>query len=587
MLVPGPANSPDRHCARHSPPTWNSATKDCGLKLNLTAGSPKGLPNFFAGAQLQLLIIVYRLSGVHATSVSTSRKGSFPLKLLKSKWLILLLAVVAVSVFAAFKLTQKDKVELFTAKVERGDIRSVVEATGEINAVTSVQVGSQISGRIYRLYADFNSQVKKGQLLAEIDPALFQGAVLQSQADLENARASLAAAKANLLKEQANAQQTRADFARTEELTKQGVMSQQQLDVSKANSESSDAGVKAAQAQVNQSAAQVKQREAALTVAETNLRYTHIYAPIDGVVVSRAVDVGQTVAASMTAPTLFTIAQDLSQMQVYTKTDESDVGQIHPGQRVTFTVDAFPGQRFRGQVSQVRMNPTVVQNVVTYDTIINFQNPDMKLFPGMTAYVSIPVQAVQNVLMVPNGALRYTPDLPPEQLQAVLQQYGIQTGARRQQGADMASAEGSNSSDGPMARRAAQNAGAQPGASPEAPGAENAGNGRGRMAQAGGGAEASDIPGGGVRQRRGGRSTDVSVASSLGLVWKQGPDNTFIPVQIRKGLTDHTVTQVSEVTKGQLQEGDALIIGSRGMVNTTTAAPGMGGGRTGFRRGGG
>jgi HlyD family secretion protein len=562
---------------------------DSGLNLALTAGLPEKSSKLFSWARnSNSLLSFIDLAGVHASSVCTSRKGSLPLKLLKSKWLILVLAVVAVAVFAAFKLRQKDKIELFTAKVERGDIRSVVEATGEINAVTSVQVGSQISGRIARLHADFNSQVKKGQLLAEIDPALFQGAVQQAQADLENARANLAAAKANLLKAQASAQQTRADFARTQELTTQGVMSQQQLDLSKANSESGDASVTAAAAQVTQAAAQVKQREAALAVAQTNLRYTHIYAPIDGIVVSRDVDVGQTVAASMQAPTLFTIAQDLSQMQVYTKTDESDVGQIRAGQRVTFTVDAFPGERFRGMVSQVRMNPTVVQNVVTYDTIINFQNQDMKLFPGMTAYVSIPVQSVQNVLMVPNGALRYTPDLPPEELQAVLQRYGIQTGGRRQQ-ADTSSAGGSN---GAMARQSNQNAGQNGGAPaearPTAAGGENAGagqnagNGRARTAQAGGTPEGSDIPGGGARPRRGGR-TGGDVTANLGLVWKQGPDNTFIPIQLRKGLTDHTVTQVAEVVKGQLQEGDALIIGSRAMATSGTAAPGMGGGRSGFR----
>jgi HlyD family secretion protein len=523
------------------------------------------------------------------------------LKLLKSKWLILAIAVTAVVVFAAFRLSRKEKVELFTAKVERGDIRSVVEATGEIKAVTSVQVGSQISGRIYRLHADFNSRVKKGQLLAEIDPALFEGAVQQSRADLENARANLAAAKANLLKAQATAQQMRADYARTEGLTKQGIMSPQQLDLAKANAESAEASVTAAQAQVTQAAAQVKQREAALTVAETNLRYTRIYAPIDGIVVSRDVELGQTVAASLQAPTLFTIAQDLSQMQVYAKTDESDVGQIRPGQRVTFTVDAFPGERFRGVVSQVRMNPTVVQNVVTYDTVIDFRNPEMKLFPGMTAYVSIPVQSVEDVLMVPNGALRYTPDLPPEQLRAVLEQHGIQTGGRRQQTTEVASA---GASGGAMGRAGNSGAGGEDNGSSSAAGGEAGANRRSRMmaqgaAAAGEGGEngrqwsgrpgpmtrggpSGDIPGGGVRPMRGGRGRDVS--TDLGLVWKQGPDNTYIPVQIRKGLTDHTMTQVVEVVKGELKEGDALIIGSRTVAPTTgTAAPGMGGARGGFR----
>jgi HlyD family secretion protein len=496
-------------------------------------------------------------------------------------------AVVAVAVFAAFKLTQKDKIQLFTAKVERGDIRDVVQATGEINAVTSVQVGSQVSGRIYRLHADFNSQVKKGQLLAEIDPALFEGAVQQAQADLANARANLAASKANLLKEQAAQQQTRTDYARTQELTKEGVMSPQQLDISKANAEASDASVTAAQAAINQATAQVQQKQAALNVADTNLHYTHIYAPIDGIVVSRSIDVGQTVAASLQAPTLFTIAQDLRKMQVYASTDEGDVGQIRPGQQVTFTVDAFPGQRFRGVVSQVRMNATVVQNVVTYNTIIDFQNPEMKLFPGMTAYVSIPVQAVHNVIMVPNGALRYTPDLPAEELQALLEQYGIQTGARRQSADDGGAANGANT------RAAGPNASGAPAAGGAATPEAIAGNSRSSRVQsgepgqrpmmAGGAAEGGDIPGGGVRHRssQGNQTRDPS--ASLAVVWKQGPNNTFVPVQIRKGLTDHTVTQVVEVLKGDLKEGDPLIIGSRAVQTAATAAPGMGGGRGGFR----
>ncbi|MGE0406810.1 MAG: efflux RND transporter periplasmic adaptor subunit [Candidatus Korobacteraceae bacterium] len=552
------------------------------------------------------------------------------MKLLKSKWLILTVAVLAIAAFAGYRLTRKSKIELFTAKVERGDIRSLVEATGTINAVTSVQVGSQVSGRIYRLHADFNSRVTQGQLLAEIDPALFEGNVQQSRADLENARANLAAAKANLLRAQATAQQSRADFRRTEELARQGVMSAQQLDVSKANAESADASVTASDAQVTQAAAQVRQREATLKVAETNLRYTRIYAPINGIVVNRAVDVGQTVAASMQAPTLFTIAQDLSQMQVYAKTDEGDVGQIRPGQRVSFTVDAFPGERFAGRVSQVRMNPTVVQNVVTYDTIVDFHNEDMKLFPGMTAYITIPVQTVRNVLSVPNGALRYTPDLQPTELRALLDQHGIQTGARR------APAETSEAQPGaPAPRPISQTSGTDSGAASDAADVENAGNRRarlvlvqaeggepagrrggrfgrqrmgnqeaeaqgdgaqpngfqGRMQRGGNGAEAdADAPAGGMRGMRGrggrggGGMRDPN--ADLAIVWKQGPEQTFVPIQIRKGLTDHTVTEVVQVLKGDLKEGDELIIGSRSVGGSAaTAAPGMGGARGGRGRG--
>ena len=353
------------------------------------------------------------------------------MNILKSKWTIVSVILVAVVLFAAFGLNRKDKTQYFTARVERGDLRAVVEATGTINAVTSVQVGSQVSGNIYKLHADFNSKVKRGQLIGEIEPSLFQGALLQAKADYENAKANVAAAKANLEKAKASRDQTKADYERTVGLTKAAVMSQQQLDLAKANYDSAVAGVSAADAQVTQAVAQVEQRKAAVSVAQTNLDHTYIYAPIDGTVVNRAIDVGQTVAASLQAPTLFTIAQDLTKMQVYTATDESDVGQIRVGQKVSFKVDAFPRETFRGVVSQIRMNPTTVQNVVTYNTIIDFENPELKLFPGMTAYVTIPVANAHDVLKVPNGALRYSPDLKPDELRAVLKQNGIEPGGGR------------------------------------------------------------------------------------------------------------------------------------------------------------
>src|SRR2546422_458418 len=338
------------------------------------------------------------------------------------------LVVVAIAVFAAFQFKGSDKPQYFTAKADRGDIREVVEATGTINAVTTVQVGSQVSGTIAHLYADFNSRVKKGQVIAQIDPSLFQGTLLQAKADLANARANLIAAQANLEKAKATAVQTRADYVRTASLTKEGVMSQQQLDLARANAETADAAVSAAQAQVTQAAAQVQQKEAAVTVAQTNLDYTTIHAPIDGTVIARNVDVGQTVAASLLAPTLFTIALDLTKMQVYASTDESDVGMIRTGQVVSFKVDAYPKDTFSGRVSQVRMNATTVQNVVTYNTVIDFDNPDLRLFPGMTAYITIPVANAKNVLRVPNGALRYKPDMKAEEIRALYQKYGLTSG---------------------------------------------------------------------------------------------------------------------------------------------------------------
>src|SRR5205085_11818569 len=204
-----------------------------------------------------------------------------------------------------------------------------------------------------------------------------------------------------------------------------GGLSQQQLDLAKATSDTNGAAVSAAQAQVTQAAAQAQQKDAAVKIAQTNLNYTTIHAPIDGTVIARNVDVGQTVAASLQAPTLFTIAQDLTKMQVYASTDESDVGMISTGQVVSFKVDAYPKDTFTGKVSQVRMNATTVQNVVTYNTVIDFDNPELKLFPGMTAYISIPVANAQDVMRVPNGALRYKPDMKAEDIRALYQKYGL------------------------------------------------------------------------------------------------------------------------------------------------------------------
>jgi HlyD family secretion protein len=418
----------------------------------------------------------------------------------------------------------------------------VVEATGTINAVTTVQVGSQVSGTISHLYADFNSRVKKGQVVAQIDPSIFQGTVLQAKADLANAKANQVASQANLEKAQATALQTRADYERTAGLAKEGVMSQQQLDLAKANADTADAAVAAAKAAITQAVAQVQQKQAAVTVAQTNLDYTTIHAPIDGTVIARSVDVGQTVAASLQAPTLFTIAQDLTKMQVYASTDESDVGMIHTGQVVTFKVDAFPKDTFSGTVSQVRLNATTVQNVVTYNTIIDFDNPGMKLFPGMTAYITIPVADAQKVLRVPNGALRYKPDMPADQMRALYKKYGLISG---QQGGTPAAGNQGSGNTGAQGRQQGSAEGTQ-----------------------GGGAGT----GGGQRTQR----ADVSV------VWKLRADKTLEPVRIRTGITDHTVTEVAQVLNGQLNEGEELVTGGiTPSSGSATRAPGLAGGPRG------
>jgi HlyD family secretion protein len=347
------------------------------------------------------------------------------MKFLKNKWTIIGVLLAAMGMLTAFSYESKKTPQYFTEKVQKGDIQNVVQATGTINAVTTVQVGSQVSGTIQTLSADFNSHVKKNQVIAQIDPSLFKGAMLQAEANLANAQANLVAAKANLAKAQAAANQSKLDYDRSVALANAGVIPAQQLDAAKATWQSNDAAVGAARAAVTQANAQVQQNSAAVTVAKANLDYTTIKSPIDGTVIARSVDVGQTVAASLQAPTLFTIAQDLTKMQVYVSTDESDVGSIQTGQEAKFSVDAFPKNTFKGKVSAVRLNATTVQNVVTYTTIVDFDNPDMKLFPGMTAYVTVPVATATDVVKVPNGALRFTPDLTADQISALYQKTGI------------------------------------------------------------------------------------------------------------------------------------------------------------------
>jgi HlyD family secretion protein len=308
--------------------------------------------------------------------------------------------------------------QYLTASVEQGDIQDVVEETGTVNAVRTVQVGAQVSGTIARLYVDFNSRVHRGDLIASIDPALFQGA-------LDQAVASLHSTQAQLEKDQANLVDARLNYQRDSTLASQNAIAAMTVDNAKSLYDQ-------ARAQIAVDSAAVRQIEAAVAVAKANLDYTTIRSPVDGIVVARSVDVGQTVASSFQAPTIFTIAQDPSKMQVYANTDESDVGRIKVGRRVTFKVDAFPNQAFDGTVSQIRMNATTVQNVVTYNTVIDFANPDMKLLPGMTAYVTIPVARVTNVMKVPNSALRFRPPLSPDQTSAQFAKYGIDAGQAAQ-----------------------------------------------------------------------------------------------------------------------------------------------------------
>jgi len=308
-----------------------------------------------------------------------------------------------------------------TVPVRRGNVRQVVASTGTLQAVVTVVVGSQVSGTIAKLNADFNTKVKKDQVVAELDPAKFRARV-------DETRANVRAAEASLAKSKVAVEDTARTLARTKELMKRQLISRSDLDAAQT-------AYDAAVSQLNVNRAQVGQAQAALNQAAIDLGYTVIRSPVDGIVISRNVDVGQTVAASLQAPTLFTIANDLTKMEVHTSVDEADVGNVWEGQEVTFTVDAFAARRFRGKVSQVRNAPIVVQNVVTYDAVVRIDNKELLLKPGMTANVQFLVSQKEDVLSIPNMAMRFKPPEEKNEAEELLRQERSRTaprpGARR------------------------------------------------------------------------------------------------------------------------------------------------------------
>jgi HlyD family secretion protein len=399
-----------------------------------------------------------------------------------------------------------------TEKADRGNITMTVTATGTLSAVTTVQVGSQVSGVISRLYADFNSHVTKGQLLAELDPTPFQAQVEQRQADLVKARVTSANAKIT--------------YERQRRLASAGLAAEADLDAARAQYEEAEAGV--------------SQALAALSQAQTNLRYTKIMSPIDGVVIDRAYDVGQTVAASFQAPTLFQIAQDLRKMQVQADVDQSDIGRIQVNQPARFTVDSFPDREFRGRIAQIRLNATVAQNVVTYPVMIEVDNPDETLKPKTTANVTIEVATVSDVLRVPNAALRFKPE------------GASKTPATSTSTASTSTSTTSTSSGGPSPERAAAQMGE-----------------RHRGMRGAGGAFAH----GGERGRPGQN------------IYLLDATNKVKPVWIRPGITDGHFTQI---VSGDVNPGDNVIIGLATSKVEGPPPPGSSGGPMGGggRRGG-
>jgi HlyD family secretion protein len=420
----------------------------------------------------------------------------------KWMWIVLVVAVAA-GLFLIVGGRKKAEPKYRTATIDRGDVTQTVTATGAVSAVTTVAVGSQVSGIIARLHADFNSQVKKGDLLAELDPTPFQERVNAARAGLEKAQVEM--------------RNTRIALDRQKALRKEGLAPQADFDQAQANYDS-------ARASVQQAAASVKQ-------AETDLKYTKIVAPIDGVVVARQYDVGQTVAASFQAPTLFTLAQDLTKMQVAADVSESDIGTVKVGQPVRFNVDAYPDRDFRGRVSQIRLNATVNQNVVTYPVIVEVANPELTLRPTMTANVSIEVARARDVLRVPNAALRWKPE--------------AKAGASAE---ERAANLGQGGGTAAMARQAGQAAG-------------GAGSGSGSG-------------------RRGGRGARAQAQTVYKLpTGREEP----APVEVKTGISDGRFTQVVE---GPIAQGDTVVTGAATVRAQTQSGAVVGGGaRGGGRRG--
>ena len=355
-------------------------------------------------------------------------------------WAIVILAILGAGSYYGYKRYkgQKPTIQLLTATVSHGSVVQGIDATGRLQAVMTVQVGSQVSGTIKSLYADFNSQVKKGQVVAELEPSLFQTQVEQAEATVTRSQADVERARVQL-------EDSKLKLTRARDLAERKLIPQADLETAEANSRQAEAALKSAQAQLVQGQASLNQNK-------VNLGHTVITAPIDGVVINRNVSVGQTVAASMQAPTLFEIANDLAQMQVNANIDESDIGAINPGQVVRFQVDAFPGQTFTGTVSQVRLNPVIEQNVVSYVTVIDVPNPELRLRPGMTANVTVEVARVDDTLRVPAAAVRFspTPELFASLGQPVVEPLNITENRRGdREGAQASATVGGGRGEGP------------------------------------------------------------------------------------------------------------------------------------------
>jgi HlyD family secretion protein len=545
--------------------------------------------------------------------------------------LIGLLIVLAIGAGAGAYYIRRGgpEIQFNRSPISRGDIVDTVGASGTLQAVTTVQVGSQVSGNISFLGADFNSIVKKGQVIARLDPSLFDAQLQQARANLQQTRANMTKAQSDLERSKVMLTDAQQKYTRAKELAAKSLLPQSDLDAAKIAVDSAQATLSSADATVNQSQAAVSQSQASVNQNQVNLDHTVIEAPIDGIVIQRSVDVGQTVAASMQAPTLFIIAADLTKMQVNANIDEADVGRIRPGQHVTFKVDAYPTDTFEGTVSQIRLQPVVVQNVTTYGTVIDVPNAQLKLKPGMTANVKVEIAKKSDTLRVPNAALRFKPStdvfaalnqpVPPEALNTGGRDRGGQ-GRGGNRGADAAAPAAGAPASAPPAGAA------PPASTPAAPTPSDAGAGQsasGGSGQGGRGGRGFDparmmerfkglspddqkafiarmkdrgqdtsafekelsasakapAKGKGAPTAQSAQTIDALFAplpsvESRGRAWLF-MDHQLKPVNLRLGITDGTNT---ELLSGELQQNMEVVTGVTGLTPTRTTATGAGSG---------
>ncbi|MBM3284274.1 MAG: efflux RND transporter periplasmic adaptor subunit [Candidatus Aminicenantes bacterium] len=432
---------------------------------------------------------------------------------------ILVIAAGAILGWAILRKNGNSAVKYRTEAIAKGDIEALVITTGTLNPVTVVEVGSQVSGRIDKIYVDFNSQVQKGQVIAELDKSILQTKVDQNQANYLSALASLEKSSVTL-------ENLEKKYQRALSLFEEKLISYEEKEAAEASYLGAKTDLQAAEARVEQARSQLES-------SKVDLAYSIIRSPIDGVVISRNINVGQTVQASFQAPKLFEIANDLSKMQVECSVDEADIGKVEESQKVRFTVDAFPNETFNGVVRQVRYSPTMAQNVVTYTTIVDVDNPQMKLRPGMTATVSIVTGEAKGVLRVPNAALRFMPNLSAEEMKTLMEETRQKMMAKRQ-------AEGESS-----------------GSEPAAPSAKRTGG----------------EPDSGQRMMLFAQGTGGTGGRRPSTVWFLGEKGKLSIAFIRPGVTDNTYT---EIVRGDLKEGQPVIVGYESSGGAGSASTGSG-----------